>query len=229
MSPSAVHRLSAQPALSLAAVRDGEGGARRCESPSDRVSHAAVSADGDDKEKILSEALRGADWGRRRAILTRWCFVALQKRSWEDAEDVASEAIARVLDPVYADWDPTKEPLRKHLENVARGILSNRRRTRRTWEVPTTRDEIEERVAEHDAENHVAEQKLAADVLAAVCARVEDDALAREVLALYARGVESLDEHAFALDAPKHEARNARRRLQTHAYAATRALLGDES
>jgi DNA-directed RNA polymerase specialized sigma24 family protein len=85
----------------------------------------------------IAELLDAVDWAAMTRRLTAFAFLRTQKRSWQLAEDLAQEAIVRLLDPRYLEWDPAREPdLYQHLANLVRGLASNRRRTRGAWEIP---------------------------------------------------------------------------------------------
>jgi len=44
----------------------------------------------------------------------------------QDAEDIAMQAITRVMDPEYRDWDPAEGPLLWHLQSEVNGISGSR-------------------------------------------------------------------------------------------------------
>src|SRR5262249_42324668 len=155
--------------------------------------------------------------------LSKWCFIAIRKRSWEEAQDVAQKAIEQLLDPRYKAWDPKSEPrVFRHLINVARGIISNARRLRASRETATEDEKLEAALgATNDGEDEEARvasrahARHAVRELAELTGRADGDPLEQEVMALYAEEIVELDEQARVLGRPKHDVRNARRRLQT--------------
>jgi len=52
--------------------------------------------------------------------------------SLADAEDIAAEAVRRLLDSDYAGWDPNLEPdILRHLGSTVNGLISNESRAAR--------------------------------------------------------------------------------------------------
>jgi DNA-directed RNA polymerase specialized sigma24 family protein len=165
----------------------------------------------------ITAAVEKLDWANVSRRLERYAFTCTKKRSKELAADVAQTAITQVLDPFYMEWDPDKVPdLFDHLKNVVRGIVSNRRRTRRTTgEIATDDEELDEMATspEPDPETALADRDAAANVMDRMTRALAGDALALKLVALLADGIESPTEQAEAAGASYDDVRNARKRM----------------
>lgn len=93
----------------------------------------------------IDDLLAQQNWDEVIENLTEYSRARLGYRARvADAEDIAMQAISRVLDPKYRAWNPETSTLLEHLGSEVNGIISNLRRTRsRSKEVIA--DTIEER------------------------------------------------------------------------------------
>jgi hypothetical protein len=97
--------------------------------PLPREPHPEAHADTPSIEAVLASQ----DWSDLARRLTRYAHVRLRGRSWETAEEIAQEAIARLLDPAYASWDRERHPdLFDGLGYIVNGLVSNYRQRKAT-------------------------------------------------------------------------------------------------
>ena len=177
--------------------------------------------------------LKKVAWGGVSKRLTAYasrCLGAYGRLA--DAEEIAQEAIAQLYDPRYRRWDPVQQPdVFVFLAGLVKGLVSNRRRVKGTTH---ERNTTHERLARFSApkgdtpEGLLARAEHGAKVAAGIRARLDGDALAREVLALTEEGVGTLAEQIELTGRPHAEVRNARRRLAVHADAVTADLDGGD-
>jgi hypothetical protein len=157
------------------------------------------------------------EWDKLSVRLTKWVHTCLRKKDWELAEEVAQTAITLVLDPHYVEWDPDREPdFFDHLCNVARGVLSNRRRKHATArELVTEPEAIAEMslAASHNQERALAARQEALSLAEHLGRAFANDLIVTQIVALAADGVTTPREQAAALDKPIEEVRKARKRL----------------
>jgi DNA-directed RNA polymerase specialized sigma24 family protein len=165
----------------------------------------------------LTAHVEKLDWGEISARLTRYAYGAVRRRSHAQAEDLAQKAIMEVLDPMYMEWDPEREPdIFEHLKNVVRGAVSNlRQRRERRHVVAADLDVVADYVA---AEGPTPEDELAgAEGVATLEARLatmfDGDALVTKLIALAIDGTQTARDQAVACGVPIGEIRNARKRL----------------
>jgi DNA-directed RNA polymerase specialized sigma24 family protein len=179
----------------------------------------------------MGKELEEVDWKRALKRLTAFAFKRLrnsgQRASVQDAQDIACEAIRRVFDPKYKDWDPAAEPnVVQHLASVVNGLVSNRRRTKRELllvDAPGATG-----VAEPVDESAAADDKvLASEILDRATARIESDRVATDVLLLELEGVSKPSDQAHRLKLSVSAVNNARRRLENH-FAVVRSELQQE-
>jgi hypothetical protein len=87
----------------------------------------------------VDEQLRNQDWEEILAKLTTFAWRHTNRRSWELAQDLASQAIADACAHVDG-WDPAAEPLLKNLCRRVFGLATKEwRRKRNTFEVAMSR------------------------------------------------------------------------------------------
>lgn len=183
----------------------------------------------------MGNPLDDIDWSSVAKRLTGFAKRRLGSRgTWEDAEDLATEAITRVFAPNYKAWDPAVEPdLLRHLGSVVNGFISNMSRTAR--EEPDEDPAGAERAApRHDAHpaaggaSWVDGKILATEVLERIAAAVEPDKLVSKLFWLEVEGVGKPIDQATRLALPIRDIYNARRRLDAK-LAATKEDLQKEA
>jgi len=169
----------------------------------------------------MGNPLDDIDWSRSSKRLTAFAHWRLGSRgTWEDAEDLANEAITRVFSPDYKAWDPATEPdLLRHLGSVVNGLISNRSRTARE---ELAGDALGEDGAAPRREVHRTEggaswadgRIFATEILERVATAVEGDKLVSKVFWLEVEGVAEPKDQASRLSRPIRDIYNARRRLE---------------
>lgn len=168
------------------------------------------------------------EWDRLFTRLTRWAYVCTRRRSYELAEEIAQTALTQVLDPFYVEWDPEREPdLFDHLCNVARGIISNRRRKRAlAREVAIDAEALEDMPIAGDAnpERELSSRQEANTLADKLGTAFANDTLVTKIVALAVDGVTTPREQAEATGAPIEDVRNARKRLFRAAADVAREL-----
>jgi hypothetical protein len=164
-------------------------------------------------KRRLGAALEAQDWGAIMKSLT--LFAARRggrKISNDRAVDFAQEAIRRVLDPDYADWDPERETLLVHLGGIVNSLIwSHRQRA-------STRREIGDHDDAESADPTQSEDRLSArdtgrKLLSALRASFKEGSLELRVLALFAEGVAIAREQAESLELPIEAVYVARRKI----------------
>src|ERR1700733_2425871 len=91
----------------------------------------------------LEAFIAAQDWEEIGRRLTLHAYGRIYKRSWETAEDIAQEAIARFLDAAYASWDRARHPdLFDCLGHIVNGLAVNhlRKKAFRAPHVPIKDD-----------------------------------------------------------------------------------------
>lgn len=205
----------------------------------------------------LEDVLASQDWADLARRLTRYAHVRLRGRSWETAEELAQEAIARLLDPAYASWDRERHPdLFDALGYIVNGLVSNYRQRKATRAHHVTlRDDIDEADddaprdprsdpdddehapppdavvlrGEDPAEESPAGHRGAEAAMAALRARLVGDALGLGLLDQIQQGEGRPLAQAKALGVTVAEVYTAKRRLMHHARLVARDLEKDES
>jgi hypothetical protein len=87
----------------------------------------------------VEEQLRSQDWEEILAKLTTFAWRHTNRRSWELAQDLASQAVADACAHIDG-WDPAAEPLLKNLCRRVFGLATKEwRRKRNTFEVAMSR------------------------------------------------------------------------------------------
>jgi len=135
----------------------------------------------------------------------------------QDAEDIAMQAITRVMDPEYRDWDPAEGPLLWHLRSEVNGIVKNLRRTRsRTEEVITDPTGRNMQMIEHHS--GVVDRINAGDILTAVLELIAErhDHVAEQVFSQALSGIVAAKEVATACNLTLGQVNEARRRLSAY-------------
>ena len=170
------------------------------------------------------------DWADISRRLTLYAKRRLGTRgNWQDAEQIAQEAIAHLLDPNYADWDSQKQPeILLQLQSIANSVLANYVRNwdncRVTHNAPDKLSLIVEKQARTESAlstdgsdrstNHDARK-----VVNLLSERLSQDQLGQEVLLLQMDGIDRPSEQAAALQRSVKDINNARRRLDGHLQA----------
>ncbi len=152
--------------------------------------------------------------------------------SMADAEDLAAEAIRRLIDSDFADWNREQEPdLLRHLGSTINGLLSN--------ELRGARVKVEQSLSDPSI-NQAAEQTAAPDagidevdesrrMLSLLEARIAKDELARKLLALEGKGITKPVKQAAQLKTSISTIYKARRRLARHREAVRKKLDAENS
>ena len=176
------------------------------------------------------------DWADIFRRLVLFAFRRRQLRgitgSLADAEDIAAEAIRRLLDSDYAGWDPKAEPdLLRHLGSTVNGLISNesraaRLKVERSLSDPSVFRSAERITAAGDKMDETDECQRALRLLEA---RVADDDLMKRLLSLENAGVTKPAMQATQLRVSIDEIYKARRRLARHRDAVRRELEGKGS
>jgi len=174
------------------------------------------------KPDELAKVLAAQDWVVITKRIVLFAHRRLGCRSIEMARDVAQEALTRVWDPEYADWDPSKEPsLVRHLGSVVNGIIRNLNVSQRERvERPHSPDALEQAVDEGGkptADGGSPSARIdACKILDRFLERTAEDKLASGIILLMADGVDKPSEQAVSLGVPVKDVYNARRRLNEH-------------
>jgi len=176
------------------------------------------------------------DWTDIFRRLVLFAFKRRQGRgitgSLADAEDIAAEAIRRLLDSEYAGWDPRLEPdLLRHLGSTVNGLISNESRSarlkvERSLSDPSVFRSAERVTASADKMEEGDECKRALQLLEV---RVADDELMKRLLSLENGGVTKPATQAAQLKVSVEVIYRARRRLARHREAVRRELQGQGS
>ena len=88
------------------------------------------------------DLLANQDWATLSKRLTEFAYRKINRRSWEEAEDIAQTAIRRAFDPELQRWNPKAQPnVFWFLGNVAQGVIANRRRQLKSGRVETLYDQ----------------------------------------------------------------------------------------
>ena len=152
--------------------------------------------------------------------------------SLADAEDMAAEAIRRLLDSDYADWDAGREPdLLRYLGSTVNGLISNtsraaRLRVERSLSDPSILQSAE-RTMTSSAKNDEVEECQRARLL--LDRRVADDELMRGLLALENEGITKPAMQATRLELAISVIYKARRRLTRLREAVRREVASEGS
>ena len=176
------------------------------------------------------------DWADIFRRLVLFAFRRRQVRgitgSLADAEDIAAEAIRRLLDSDYAGWDPNLEPdLLRHLGSTVNGLISNESRSarlkvERSLSDPSVFRSAERIAASGDKMDETDECQRALRLLEA---RVAGDELMKGLLSLENGGVTKPAMQATQLRVSVDVVYKARRRLARHREAVRRELEGKDS
>jgi DNA-directed RNA polymerase specialized sigma24 family protein len=176
------------------------------------------------------------DWADIFRRLVLFAFKRRQGRgitgSLADAEDIAAEAIRRLLDSEYAGWDPKLEPdLLRHLGSTVNGLISNESRSARLKVERSLSDPSVFRSAERvtASGDKVEEGDECQRALQLLEVRVADDELMKRLLSLENGGVTKPATQATQLKVSVEVIYRARRRLARHREAVRRELEGQGS
>ena len=176
------------------------------------------------------------DWADIFRRLVLFAFRRRQLRgapgSLADAEDLAAEAIRRLLDTNFAEWNRDREPdLLRHLGSTVNGLLSNELRGARLKVERSLSDPSVNQLAEQTAapERKVDEVDASRRSLSLLEARVAADELARKILSLEEEGITKPSMMAARLKAAVAEIYKARRRLARHRAAVRKELAGEKT
>ena len=176
------------------------------------------------------------DWADIFRRLTLFAFRRRQLRgvagSLADAEDLAAEAIRRLIDSDFAEWDREREPdLLRHLGSIVNGLLSNEMRAARTKVENSLSDPAVSRSAEQTPapENGSDDSDESRRVLSLLEARIAGDELAKKILVLEEQGITKAAAQAAHLKKSTAIVYKARRRLARHRKAVERELAAENS
>ena len=176
------------------------------------------------------------DWADIFRRLTLFAFRRRELRgsrgSLADAEDLAAEAIRRLLDSEYADWDPNREPdLLRQLGSIVNGLLSNELRNGRMKRVRSLDEPAVFDLAQQATltEDKVTDGVDRTRVLSLLSIRIENDDVSRRLLILERNGVSKPALQAESLEVPIDVVYKARRRLAAHREAVRQELQSEAS
>jgi DNA-directed RNA polymerase specialized sigma24 family protein len=179
----------------------------------------------------LAKRLAAEDWGEISAKLTNYAHKRMRRRSMERAEEIAQEAIVRLYDGEYQQWDPAKEPsLFLFLTSIvnsfvwADGIKAASQNEKRVTSTKMERRVEREASSAPNPEEEIIARDLQQRAWAAVRAGVANDRVANKLADLVEDGVDAPAMQAEALSVDIVEVRNARRRLVDRIESVTREL-----
>jgi hypothetical protein len=172
-------------------------------------------------DEELTKRLARQDWAAVTKRLVVFAHRRLGGRSIETAQEIAQEAIARVWDPNYADWDPVTEPsIMRHLGSVVNGLIRNLNVSHRERAERAHDPEEVERAAgrsKDGADGDGMDRRIdAARVIDRFLDRTAGDDLVTRLLMVMADGEDKPAQQATKLGVPVTEVYNARRRLNGH-------------
>jgi hypothetical protein len=178
-------------------------------------------------DTAVDQLLAAQDWNSLTKRLTFFAHHRLNRRSIETAREIAQQALTRIWDPDYKDWDPSREDLFSHLRSVVNGLVSNFwKSARERSEGLTAPDELARRAT---VDGRVVDGKLDAEAfLYELLGRVEGDPIVTELIYLLSDGVDKPAEQALHLKCDRNDIYNANRRLSSH-VAALQATFDSES
>jgi hypothetical protein len=163
----------------------------------------------------VDEALAQADWADTFRRLSLYAKRRLGvSMPFQEAEDIAAEAIRQVFDPAYRAWTPQRETLLWHLQSNVNGLIANRRR-KKSLTHEQLHDDLSSSYASPDelAVTPTLEQELSR--LSGYAQEIGDK-LASSVIALALAGTVSPKEVALVLGVPAQKVYDARQRLKRY-------------
>jgi DNA-directed RNA polymerase specialized sigma24 family protein len=185
----------------------------------------------------LPERYRGINWRRSRAVAYRVAYWFT--RSPHEAQEVAQEACAAVIDPERRPWDPARHPnFTTYLCRVVKSIALNRATSARDHyereagvayavaqgdAAPSAEDSLLEYARERRTRER--QERL----FAALIDELSDDPLARRLALLSRDGIDRPADQARAEQRPIEEIRAARKRVQRAVEKLVAAARGEES
>lgn len=175
----------------------------------------------------VAEKLASQNWEDVTRKLLVFAHRRLRRRSIETAKEVVQEALTRIYDPTYKDWDPKEEPdLVKHLQSVVNGIVANIHASPVEGGTRVYEPDVVERIADRviSADARLEERIDARDVVSLLLKRTEKEELVQAVLLLMSDGWDKPAEQAARLERPVEQIYRARRRLNEHADAVRNEL-----
>lgn len=171
---------------------------------------------------VVAEKLASQDWEavtKRLLVLAR---ARLRTDSLERAKEVVQEALTRIWDPAYKDWNPTEQPdLLEHLGSVVNGIIRNIHASPVERGTRVHEPDVVDKIAESVRPGHARldERVHAREVMSMLLKRTENQARVFEVLLLMSEGIDKASVQAQKLGCPVTEVYKARRRLTEHVEA----------
>lgn len=166
------------------------------------------------------------DWAEILRRLTVFAFRRRQLRgahsSLADAEDLAAEAVKRLLDSDYAEWDPKLVPdVLQQLGSIVNGLLSNELRTGRVKKERASYDRsaFDSAQQANGTEDAVAEGEECRQALSLLDKRIENDEMVQRLLPLEMEGISKPANQARYLSVSIEMIYKARRRLAAHREA----------
>jgi DNA-directed RNA polymerase specialized sigma24 family protein len=189
----------------------------------------------------VEDELRSQNWEKIQAQLTSFAWKHTGMRSWEHAQDLASEAIANAFERIDG-WDPARELLVGYLSRQVVGLATNsRRRKRNTFEVAMRaavkahgvrhddggKREIDFASADAPTDEVLDQRRLAALYRDRLTQGFAGDEAALAVLALFTSGVDEPAEQVARSGLTLSQIRAARRRIYRHAEALSQELAAE--
>ncbi len=176
------------------------------------------------------EQLRAQDWDDIAFRLTGFAHEYTRRRSWEMAEELAQEAIARAYEAgrkssVYQPWDPAKQPLMDYLISRVISLASNEVRAKRNGcEVALDYEAWQVASNQANADEVLDKRGYAMRFCEVLRAELAGDELALRVLALMQADHITEGELAKELGVPIKEVKAARQRISRTAKRVTEQL-----
>lgn len=185
--------------------------------------------------------LERIDWPSISKRLTRFAYTRIRGSSWDDAEDLAQQAIEQMLDGEHAEWDQEKHPdPLDHLTGIVRGLVANRwRKLARQKTEPLHKEPAGDASEqnEDDADGHadcaspavgperaLSGREIARQVVTALGSALAGDVEALALLECMKGGVDSPSEQRAATGLDASTLKNARKRLSRKVNEIRRGL-----
>lgn len=167
----------------------------------------------------VAEKLASQNWDEVTRKLLAFAHRRLRRRSIETAKEVVQEALTRIWDPEYKNWNPREEPdLMIHLQSVVNGIVANIHASPVERATSAYEPGVVERIADRSfgVDARLEERVDAREVVSLLLKRTEKEELVQAVLLVTSDGCDKPAEQAARLERPVETIYRARRRLNEH-------------